>query len=52
MFELIIDFLNVTIWYIDGYVHVRMFHALMLLVCVYCIVDELTYKRSKKHAAS
>jgi len=52
MLDSIIDFLNMTIWYVDGYVHMRIFHALMLLVCAYCIVDELIYKRSEKHAAN
>jgi len=52
MLSSIIDFLNMTIWYIDGYVHMRIFHVLILLVCTYCIVDELIYKRNSKHAAS
>jgi len=52
MIDLIIDFLNMTIWYVDGYAHMRIFHVLMLLVCVYCIADELINKRSRKHATS
>ena len=52
MLDSIIDFLNITIWYIDGYMHIKIFHILMLLVCVYCITDELIYKRSRKHASS
>ena len=52
MLDSIIDFLNITIWYIDGYIHMKIFHILMLLVGVYCIADELMYKRSRKHAAN
>ena len=40
MLNSIINFLNWTLIYIDNVMHLRMFHAIILIVCTYCIYDE------------
>ena len=41
MLELIIDFLNINIIFIDKVMQFRMFHAIIMIACAYCIYDEL-----------
>ncbi len=41
MLNSMIDFLNTTVWHINGISDMRIFHVLILLVCTYCIIDEL-----------
>ena len=41
MIESIINFLNIDIIFIDKVMQFRMFHAIIITVCAYCIYDEL-----------
>ena len=41
MIESIINFLNINIIFIDNVMQFRMFHAIIMIVCAYCIYDEL-----------
>ena len=52
MLDSIIDFLNMTVWYIDGISDMRMFHVLIILTCSYCIYDELKIKQSNKNGTA
>ena len=46
MIESIIDFLNFNVIFIDKVMQFRMFHAIIMIACAYCIYDEL--KKSKE----
>ena len=41
MLNSIIDFLNITIWKVNGISDMRMFHLLVMTVCAYCIWNEI-----------
>ncbi len=41
MIDSIITFLNISIIFIDKVMQFRMFHAIIMIVCAYCIYDEL-----------
>ena len=48
MIESIIDFLNINIIFIDNVMQFRMFHAIIMIVCIYCVYDELKKPREIK----
>ena len=41
MIESIINFLNINLIFIDDVMQFRMFHAIIMAVCAYCIYDEI-----------
>ena len=41
MIESIINFLNINLIFIDDVMQFRMFHAIVMVVCAYCIYDEI-----------